>query len=293
MTIAPFLPPMVLPTTVEAALEALGRAGSDAASGALPLAGGTWLMRAPLRHEARAETYVSLSRVAGFDRLEIGVDRIAIGPLATHDRLARALPADPDLRALVQAAGASANPGVRRLATIGGNLCAVAFAASDFAPALLALDARVELRSAAGVEDLSVTEFMTRRSQHSQPWLLCAITVPRGGRLSAHVRLPMRRAGDYPCAIVSVSAVLGAGLIRDARIAVGAVEAAARRWPGLEAAVEGQALRPEEIEALARARLADFAPRDAVDAPGWYRTAVLPALVRRAFDSLLAQRGTR
>ena len=34
--------------------------------------------------------------------------------------------------------------------------------------------------------------------------------------------------------------------------------------------------------AIARELAADFTGRDSVDVPGWYRTTVLPSLVRRA-----------
>jgi hypothetical protein len=32
--------------------------------------------------------------------------------------------------------------------------------------------------------------------------------------------------------------------------------------------------------------VADLAPRDGVDAPGWYRAQVLPALVARALEAM-------
>ena len=272
------------PRSVEEALADLEQ-GS-----AMPLAGGTWVMRAPLRHEHEADRLVALHRIEGFVRLELKDDAISIGPLTTHDYLARNLPKTPSLRVLCEAAGRAANPGVRRIATIGGNIATSAFAASDFAPALLSLDARITISDRTGSRDLSIEEFLAGRAVFERPWLVTGINVPSRKRWTAQERLPMRRAGDYPCAIVSISAAIDdGGFIRDVRVGVGAVETVARRWHGLERALAGRP--PVEAEQAARDLIADFSGRDAVDAPGWYRTSVLPVLVRRAFATVEADHG--
>ena len=284
MQIEQAFPRMTSPKSIEAALDDLAAGGRDA----VPVAGATWVMRSPLRHEPQAKWFVSLDRVEGFRRLDVAGDAVSIGPLATHDAVVQGLPDTSDLKVLRQAAGHAANPGVRRIATIGGNICAAAFAASDFAPALLSVDATIELADMAGPRHLPVENFLADRTTFEKPWLVTGIVVPRSPRLTAHQRLPMRRAGDYPCAIVSVAIdVDEAGRIREARIGVGAVEATARRWHNLEKSLEGQLLDTTVAEA-ARDLLADFAGRDAVDAPGWYRISILPVLVRRAFETLKA-----
>jgi aerobic carbon-monoxide dehydrogenase medium subunit len=281
---------MTTPRSVEEALNDLAAAGHDG----IPVAGATCVMRSPLRHEPIAPLYVVLSGIEGFDRIDVTEETIAIGPLATHDALARALPSTPDLRGLGRASARSANPGVRRIATIGGNLCTAAFAASDFAPALLSLDAEIEVRDQERLETLPVAAFLERRERRKRPWLMTRIIVPRTSRLSAHERLPMRKAGDYPCAIASVSVGIDdTGRIRDARIGVGAVEPFPRRWQNLEQALEGQSLSAAIAETAARDLIADFTGRDAVDAAGWYRTSVLPVLVRRAFETMQADDTTR
>jgi aerobic carbon-monoxide dehydrogenase medium subunit len=272
---------MTHPRSVEEALADLEQ------ENAMPVAGGTWMMRAPLRHENEADCLVALHRIEGFARLEVLDDAISIGPLATHDLLARNLTKTPGLNVLREAAGRAANPGVRRIATIGGNIATSAFAASDFAPALLSLDARIIIANRTGSRDLSIEEFLAGRAAFERPWLVTGIIVPSRKRLTAHERLPMRRAGDYPCAIVSVSTEIDdGGFLRDVRIGVGAVEAVARRWHALEQMLAGR--RPAEAEQAARDLIADFSGRDAVDAPGWYRTSVLPVLVRRAFATIEA-----
>ncbi len=290
MLTEPSRPRMTFPRSVDEALNDLVAVGPDA----IPVAGATWVMRSPLRHEAMAPTYVALSGIEDLQRIDLTDEAISIGPLATHDALAQKLPPTPDLRALKRASARSANPGIRRIATIGGNICTATFAASDFAPALLSLDAQIEVRHQAGLEWLPVLAFLESRKSRERPWLLTGIIVPRTARLSAHERLPMRKAGDYPCTIASVSvAVDDKGRIRDARIGVGAVEATPRRWQNLEQALEGQPVNPAIAETGARDLIADFTGRDAVDAPGWYRTSILPVLVRRAFETIRTDYETR
>lgn len=257
---------------------------------ATPLAGATWIMRAPVRGEALAGPYVAVSGLAELRAVEITDAEIAIGAAVTHASLCAALDGTADCAALVQAAGRAANPAIREVATIGGNLCASSFAASDLAPALLALDAQVEMVRASGAERQPIEAFLATRANLPPGWLLSRVIVPRAGRVSAHARLPLRRAGDYPVAIVSASLERQSdGAVASARIAVGSVEAVARRWFALERTLAGRPLDPEAAAEAARERIGGFQGRDGVEAPGWYRTQVLPNLVRAALSGVRAR----
>jgi carbon-monoxide dehydrogenase medium subunit len=269
------------PETVE---DAIGRL---AVPGAVPLAGATWTMRGPLRDEALSGPYVAVGRIPELRAIVVGDSDITIGACATHADIAAALAGVPECRGLVQAAKGAANPAIRQVATIGGNLCCVAFAAQDFIPALLALDAEVEVRTAAGSTRMPLDAFLARRPAMPQGWLLTRIVVKRRPLRAAHARLPLRKAGDYPVAIVSVAVSLDDGAhLGDVRVAVGSVEPVARRWTALEAALAGRLLDPDGAAELAAAHSGVFEGRDWVEAPGWYRVQVLPGLVRRAFEDL-------
>lgn len=263
--------------------QTLADAVAAMAGGAVPIAGATWLLRAPLRHEVLPERLMSLRGLADLQVLTIGPRQALLGAMLTHDALAGALVGHPDLAGLATAAGASANPGIRRTATLGGNIGTRGFAASDLVPALLAADATVILATGQGLQSLPLAQHLAGRGDAG---LIVRVEVARSPRRAAHARLPMRKAGDYPCAIVSVSADLSSGRIKDIRIAVGAVEATARRWTSLEERLTGTTLDPALAEAAARQLTGDFSARDAVDAPGWYRLSVVPVLLRRAFTQL-------
>jgi carbon-monoxide dehydrogenase medium subunit len=276
-------PSLYVAPSLASALDALAERGAEGA----PLAGGTWIMRAPLRHEATSRVYVGLGRVAELGRIEIGDDHVVIGAGVTHARLAAALADLPDLQGLAAAAGRSANPAVRRAATVGGNLSTVGFAAADLVPALVCLEAEVDIAAPGGVERLTLEAFLAAREILEPGRLLTQVRVPRSSARTAHARLPLRKAGDYPVAILSLAVTCDeAGRVERARVAVGSVEPVARSWPALEDALVGTPLDAASAERAAAALSGTFTGRDGVEAPGWYRVAVLPALVRRAVAAL-------
>lgn len=251
------------------------------AAGAAVLAGGTWMMRDPRRGVALPERIVALSKIAELQSVEVLDDRVSIGASVTHAALSNAIAAVPGLEGLAAAAKGAANPAIRRVATVGGNICTTDFAAADLVPALLVLDAEVELALADGPRIMSLSEFLKERAALLNAALLTRVIVPRNAIASAHIRLPLRKAGDYPVAIVSVARSPGGAIC----VAVGSVEPIARRWTALEAALARKAVTPEEAQALAE-KTNDFIGRDGIEAEGWYRREVLPALVRRAFAAL-------
>ena len=259
----------------------------DGGQAAVPLAGATWIMRAPIRQERQDLSYVAISRIDELRNVEILDHEIRIGACVTHAELATSLAFLPECRAIGQAAGGSANPAVRQVATIGGNLCASKFAAADLVPALMCLQAELDLETPRGPERISLEQFLQVRTSMEPGWLLRRVVVTRAACRSVHVRLPLRKAGDYPVAIVSMAAVLStSGLVTSARVVVGSVEPAARRWKRLEADLTGCTLDAASAAEKAEKYSEDFRGRDGIEAPGWYRVKVLPSLVRRAVQAI-------
>jgi carbon-monoxide dehydrogenase medium subunit len=272
--------------TLPEAVAVLSERGRDAA----PLAGATWIMRAPLRHEPHDRLYVAISKIDSL-RQVAGDDReVSIGACVTHAELARQLASFADCQALASAAAAAANPAVRQVATIGGNLCAADFPAADLVPALLCLDGEVELERPGGSDRMAVSRYLDMRQSFQPGQIVRRIIVPRASRHSVHLRLPLRRAGDYAVAIFSLAVTLNAnGVVTRAKAAVGSVETTARRWPQLEADLIGHPLDPVRAADKAESHSGVFQSRDGLDAPPWYRIKVLPTLVRKAVSALRVQ----
>jgi aerobic carbon-monoxide dehydrogenase medium subunit len=277
---------LMSPQTAEEALALLVACNG---SGRL-VAGATWIMRGHTRGEILAPHLIALHRIPELRGVEFGDGHCRIGAMATHDRIARAIPADAgDLAALKIATGHSANPGIRRLATLGGNLCSTGFANADLIPALMCLDARVGVLDADGRRAFDMEAFMVRRRDPA-PYIVTHVDFRRGRLLTAHARTPDR---DYPVSIVSLALALDeSGCLSELRLAVGALEADARRWLRFEAQALGRRPDPPEMAEIARELADEFNPVSGLDAPGWYRLQVLPALVRRAFEHIAMETRT-
>ena len=257
--------------------------------GAAVLAGGTWMMRDPRRGVDLPEAVVALHRIPALSKVEIEPDHVVIGAAVTHAVLGRALHGAVGFEGLVAAAENAANPGIRRVATVGGNLCALDFAAADLAPALLVCEATVELETFEGPKLLGISDFFKDRHTLLTEAIVTRIHLRRDLIASAHIRLPLREAGDYPVAIVS----LAMDKAKRCRIAVGSVEPVARRWTALELAMRAgptSALDPKRAAELALEHN-DFQGRDGKEAEGWYRRQVLPPLVKRGVAALLKTGG--
>ncbi|MDQ6435471.1 FAD binding domain-containing protein [Mesorhizobium sp. LHD-90] len=259
--------------------------------GCVPLAGGTWIMRASIRGEAQSRRYVGIGRIPELNTIDVKDGEIRLGACVTHARLVESFAGLAQWNGLAAAAGAAANPAVREMATVGGNLSTQDFFAADLPPALLSLDAAVELVRPGGTERLSVGRYLDVRRTLEPGALMTSIVLPRRPMRTGHARLPLRKAGDYPVAIVSMAAVLSSdGRVDVIRIAVGSVEPAAGRWTELEEKLLGRPLDPDTAHEMAEATADTFTGRDSVEAPGWYRVKVLPALVRRATQAVLSSR---
>lgn len=256
-----------------------------------PLAGGTWVMRAPLRRERWAAGYVAVAGLPELRAQERLPGELRLGAGLTHAEVADATATEPGLHGLHRAAGDSANPAVRQRATLGGNLCSRAFPAPDLTTALLCLDARVAVAHEDERREIPVADLV---SAAERPRLVTSVVIPRTDASTGHARLPLRRAGDYPAAIVSVALVpADDGTVLDARVAVGSVEPVPRRWPEVERRLVGEPADPAIAAAAGTACAGTMVGRDAVDVPGWYRERVLPVLLARAVESALASGSLR
>lgn len=264
----------------------LGEMGDEGAV----LGGGTWILRAPLRGEPLAAGYVALRGIAEMAGLSAGDNAARIGALATHSELGGAEYGTGALGALAEAARRSAFPAVRHVATVAGNLAARPFPEADLVPALLAGEAAVELASPAGRELLDAAEYLATRDRRPAREVIVAVSLPApAGRRAWFERLTVRHAAEYSLASVAVSVDVGAdGAVTDARVAVGAVEEVARRVVDAESILRGSPLAALPGEEAGHAAARALVPRDGLDAPGWYRSAVLPVLMARVASRMAA-----
>jgi CO/xanthine dehydrogenase FAD-binding subunit len=180
---------------------------------------------------------------------------------------------------------------VQSAGTVGGNLCN-ASPAADGVPPLLALDASVELASAAGTRELTLEAFLTgyRSTALRSDELLTAVLVPRAmteARSSFH-KLGIRRYLVISIAMVAVALAVDDDRIGAARVAIGACSPVALRIRALEDELVGRAIADDLGAAPRPEHMAALSPIDDIRATAGYRRSAALAITRRA----LAECGT-
>ncbi|MEP5729845.1 MAG: xanthine dehydrogenase family protein subunit M [Sulfitobacter sp.] len=227
--------------------------------------------------------YLDVTRIPGFSGVSADGASLRIGAATTWTEIKKAaLP--PAFDALKQAAVEVGSIQIQNAGTIAGNICN-ASPAADGIPPLLALDAQVELMSAArGVRILPLSDFIlgVRKTALAKDELVTAILVPTPpkGATSAFEKLGNRR---YLVISISMVAVVltfdTGGLITMARVAVGACSPVALRLPDLESYLIGK--RPDQV-AVAEHHLASLSPLTDVRGSSAYRLDVVATQCTRA-----------
>jgi CO/xanthine dehydrogenase FAD-binding subunit len=180
---------------------------------------------------------------------------------------------------------------IQNSGTLAGNLCN-ASPAADGVPALLALDASVELSSASGVRTLPLGEFILgpRKTARRSDELLTAILIskPKYPSNSHFLKLGARKYLVISITMASVVIEHESGVVRDARVAVGSCSPVALRLPALEAALRGRPLNNRLAETATAAHLAPLAPIDDVRASADYRIDSALTVVKRTIAGACA-----
>jgi carbon-monoxide dehydrogenase medium subunit len=251
-------PELLFPASSEEAASLFG----DGA-GVTVFAGGTILMPAITHGRLKPARTLMLAH-AGLDRLESDGGSLRIGAAV---KVAALL--DAPARALAAAAANVADLEVRAQGTIGGNLCAPAgneVPRGDLQVPLIALGAEIRSTGAGGEKTEPVEDFLAgdRTSR-----LVLEVIVPNAAAPQAYVGLSRPHAHSYT-ALSAAAARVGDSL----RVAVGGAGPTALRCTSVEASGN-----PEDA-------LQDVTPGDDALATAWYRTKMLPVVVRRAIAQL-------
>jgi xanthine dehydrogenase small subunit len=174
--------------------------------------------------------------------------------------------------------------------TLGGNV-GNSSPVGDSLPVLLALDAQLELASARGRRTVAYKDFCTgyKKTVLAPDELIVSATLPAP---SSSTKTTWRKVGTRRAQ--SISKVMGAaaieldgGIVKSARVALGAVADRPIRIAAVEAAVVG--LTPAQAADAARAALRTaIKPIDDVRSTAVYRREVAENLVARFFSGILS-----
>jgi 4-hydroxybenzoyl-CoA reductase subunit beta len=301
------------------------------------LAGGTDLVPNLRRGLGDPPLLIDLGALPGFATIEHGTGGVRLGAgvtlaqLAQHEAIARAHPA------IAEAAAAVAGPAHRSVATVGGNLCQdtrcvfynqsewwrsanqyclkhggetchvapqgkrchAAFS-GDLAPALLALDAQVELVDARGTRRLALAElYRDDGAAHLQlapgellQWVHVPPAVPAS--VSGYRKARVRGAMDFPLAGVACQLTLHDGSLASLRVALTGTNARPFVLGGTHELL-GKPVDDASMTQLGKLVQKQVSPMRSTAMSSNYRRLVAAALAQRLVRELaqLAQRAPR
>ncbi|MER9628622.1 xanthine dehydrogenase family protein subunit M [Mesorhizobium sp. M0296] len=265
------------PTTVDDALALLGEGQWRI------LAGGTDFYPAQGSKPFR-DNVLDINGLVALRGIAEAENHWLVGARTTWTDLVRhPLPAAFD--ALKQAAREVGSVQIQNVASIAGNLCN-ASPAADGVPALLVLDAEVELRSAVATRHLPLAEFIlgNRRTALQPGEMVTAIRIPKPATAgsSAFVKLGARRYLVISIAMAAARLAVEDGMVRNAAVAVGSCSVVARRLAGVEAALRGRPVGQALATAIQSAPMDELSPIGDVRGSAEYRLDAAREIVARA-----------
>lgn len=194
------------PRTVDEALALAERYGSEGKF----LAGGQSLIPLMKLRIASPGHVIDLGRVSGLSYVRVDGEQLAVGAMTKLYEVANSGLVAEECPALAQCAGQTADPLVRNMSTVGGNV-AHADPSNDMPAVMVAAGAQFVATSSMGRRSIAAPDFFvdTFTTALRQGELLTEVRLPLGKcRLSAYVKLE-RQTGDF--GIVGVAAVLELG----------------------------------------------------------------------------------
>jgi len=315
----------ISPRTTLEALDVFHQHGSACKA----LAGGTDILVRMKQRLATPSFLVSLKHLTELSYIRRESEMLKIGACASLDDIRSSGEANDLFPGLVQAAMSVGAPSIQHFrGTIGGNICQenrckyynqseffrsarppchkaggqICYARdgsdrcrstchSDLPPALMALDARVVLKSKEATRTIPMSEFYT--SEGEKPFSMAAdelmteiqIPIPPAHSGSSYKRLAARSAIDYPIVSAAVFVEAPGGVVANARIVVGAIgsaplslSSASRHLCGKSAS---DASLIKETAEMAMNSASAFAV-DNVSSPVEYRIQMIAVMVERA-----------
>ncbi len=236
---------------------------------------------------------VNLKRIPGLGGIErepgggIRVGALAVISAIEHSPLVRT--SHP---VLAEAAGVLGSPSIRNLGTLGGNI-GRASPASDMAPSLLILRARMLVEGPQGKREVEVREFFKGPGETvlSSGELITSFLLPDMAPGSGAVYERIGRREGMDCALVGVAALVTLSGkdhgVKDAGVALAAVAPVPLRAKRAEQVLLSGSLTEERMKEAARAAAADCFPISDMRASGSYRQEMVQVLTYRALARAL------
>jgi carbon-monoxide dehydrogenase medium subunit len=219
-------------------------------------------------------------------------DGVRVGALATLREIETSPLVRERLRVVTEMIHTIGSVQIRNVGTLTGNLC-FADPASDPAPLLIALGARLKIVGPGGARVLSLEEFFTDfyETTLSADEILEEIQIPFLPKDSGVTYLKHTMRVAFDLAIVGVAVRLGLnlkdGVCQDSKIVLGGVASTPVRTKKAEGILKGKVIDDSRIAEAARTASSEVDPIHDVRASSEYRREMIEVFVERGIQKAL------
>lgn len=254
------------------------------------IAGGTDILVRIKQRAIQPEALVSLRGVSTLNNISHN-GGLSLGSMVPFRDLER----DPVIARkyplLAQAVSHLANPQVRNVATVGGNLCNSAPSA-DSAPPLMVMEATLKLQGPGGEREIPIDDFFTGPGENCME-AEEALTEIQVSERADHTGMAFLKAGRVAqdIAIVNAAAlvVMDKKKCQRCRLAVGAVAPVPLRLKKVEKLIEEEEIGPELLGRVVQMVEQEVNPITDVRSTEEYRRIMSGVLIKRAIRQAMKQ----
>jgi aerobic carbon-monoxide dehydrogenase medium subunit len=278
------------PTSLKKAFSLMEKHGDDARV----IAGGTSLLIMMRQRLLMPKVVISLGRIPKFDKISFNAkDGLRIGAGARHRDIELSPAVKKHYPLLHETFRKVAQPRIRNMGTVGGNLAA-GDPLTDPGASLIALDAEVTLTSSKGQRALKLDEFFVDYYQTALETgeLLTEIRVPPPERPGwSHIKFTPRSIEDFATVGVALTLKANNGACDDIRIGLNSVASTIVRARKAEEVLRGKAITEDTLREMGEVAASECDPTDDNRGSAEYKLDLVKVLVRRAAQEALQRAG--
>lgn len=277
------------PTTLEEAIAMLHEYGDEAKI----LSGGHSLIPMMKLRFAEPEYLIDINNIPGLAYIKEEGGMLKIGALTREAELEHSDLVHTKYQIFQDATKLIADPQVRNMGTIGGNL-AHGDAANDHPAVMIALNATVIATGKDGQRSIPIDEFFhgfyMTALEHGEILTEIQVPVPPSGTGNAYYKLE-RKVGDYATAGVAVQITMDGDVCKEIGIGLTNVNPVPMRASRSEDALRGQKVTEELIAQAAQFAAEDCSPTPDLRGDEEYKRAMVGVLVKRMINKAMERAG--
>jgi len=274
------------PTTLKKVLALMEKHGDDGKV----MAGGTSMIIMLRQRLLTPKVVISLARLPKFDKISYSAkDGLRIGAGARHRDIELSKAVQRHYPLLHETFRKVAQPRIRNMGTVGGNLAA-GDPLTDPGASLLAPDAEVTLSSGKGRRTLRLDQFFVDYYQTAlEPGeLLTEIRVPPPTRPGwSHIKFTPRSVEDFATVGVAITLRTKNRICPDVRLGLNSVSSTIVHARKAESVLVGNALTEERLREMSEVAASECDPTDDNRGSAEYKLDLVKVLVRRAAEEAL------